>query len=1411
MERHDIRMYTSAWKRYYQDSIRGCYMPQLGDWSAASGWIAGDQALHVDGNFINPAPLILIVTGRVRDRDLSVTVNYTTATFSSWDTQFYNGRSYKYPLYVEGVTKSKTFTIPAFTDCETVMRICEEDRLIYKINSVTVTNNRYDERFFIYALASTTARLLYAQNWHVLYETMVREKRGLFAATTVCTTCQGTGLRSEVTCPECGGWGFSGSNATGVMLDNLGKDVGIVRETSEETDESFRKKVWARRWWLIPTKDEIKRYFKHFCHVVDEEIDIIEIPDEQSPTFFVCVNPWEMGAGAIWQAGAQFEDYDGIVEKACPAGVNGYFAWLGYSQEEIGDNPIFDSISSQEWMMNHDGYGSAFEVSQFLEAEFGELLDSTSENMLDDFGIYANDDAIATERPDLWSLVGGSFDCINTNIVADPHDFEWHDVGTFVPEDDPRELWEPHGSLAAETFSNYTPPEDITGGQWTIVGTNVNNTFKAIVYYGAVFSKADTGVATDFKFTFVDSHDMSHKGWFDGDGVRITGICTSYSDMQYAVTRADGTDMMCVRYNSSDNKIEILSDATWIDSGMITYLSSEDTIDMYYQSETTFIVVINGSPIGGSTPTEFTNKAGASWAGGNCASVHFSCPTAGTASMYFSAIMTTWEQSAGDAYNGTFAIQEHTYGGATHRMLEIAWNGLRDNNQEMRVQFPAPIATLSNHVVEFDWMTGGINYQHFLKFYNANGDCIQEIDGYNSTFYLLSEFTNESSGSWQECDFTPVLDTVSYSKYYRIRLTFIDNTHFKMDVYDYATSTWHMGGDLTYADSTTAANLDHMSFCRQTTNSMHYHVADLTLSWLPLTEAVVGTSVGHLEDGEVIGTYPVVSGTVFQNYRAKMDVMFDETAEEYQLEAGITEDSMTDDDDLRIHLSFKNSDKLIYNRWGAGSVPGAEAVETFITWTAGTAISGTGEAGIWSVADASGEDQYIRAADFDMGGGSSRCMFVKDALSGSGGVKGNCFFTDASPHTPSATYQYIVGFDLYISSGSPGQITLGQGNPTKTMMCLLYFATGGQLQGPSAQNSTLTWASGNHYVVQIWIISATQFKVSLDGGSNWSVAMNNYLSASWSGPCTYFEVYSTYTYTGQSYIDNVYASWMDITEVPAEEDSTGIYWNEPHEGARVEKFDQADHTNLDDDAQWAPYTGDDSDEENCGAEYLEGEGHFYSTTGDVNKIYTFPSGSAGTGIVNSYIDVRHDIGSNKNFDIVIGGTDAGGTPAVWLQVHDDGGVVELRCFTGAAYKAVSGAELGIWKKQFKFALDMDNQTFQLYQKVLGIWKLLTIEDSYDTFWNTVSSINLMLLQLSGGISHVYIDNIANDWGTETDSCDATFEVAIVAANEFRIRKGEDEWSPPLPCKNAFTAGIKHLKLKTTSTDGVDVDNLEYSW
>jgi len=235
----------------------------------------------------------------------------------------------------------------------------------------------------------------------------------------------------------------------------------------------------------------------------------------------------------------------------------------------------------------------------------------------------------------------------------------------------------------------------------------------------------------------------------------------------------------------------------------------------------------------------------------------------------------------------------------------------------------------------------------------------------------------------------------------------------------------------------------------------------------------------------------------------------------------------------------------------------------------------------------------------------------------------------------------------------------------------------------------------------------------------------------------------------------------------------------------------------------------------CGAEYLDGEGHFYNIEDDLDtvaKLYTFPVASGGTGIVNVYADINvNKLGDNKTFWFAVGGTDAGGTPAVYLQAYNHAGVMEYSCFTGSTFKAITGIEECVWKKQFKFELDMDNQHFKIYQKVLGAWKLLTIADDYEDFWGSVAVINVIFVQLSGGISHVYIDNIANDWDTETESCDATFEVSVVASNKFRIRKNEEEWSPELTCKNAFTAGMKHLKLKTTDTGGVEVDNLEYAW
>jgi hypothetical protein len=435
-------------------------------------------------------------------------------------------------------------------------------------------------------------------------------------------------------------------------------------------------------------------------------------------------------------------------------------------------------------------------------------------------------------------------------------------------------------------------------------------------------------------------------------------------------------------------------------------------------------------------------------------------------------------------------------------------------------------------------------------------------------------------------------------------MNFLSTTTFSMDVYDYETAVWHYGNTLSYSDSTTAANLDSFVINRQGSSGLHYAISNVYCSWLGARALSTKTpGSGELKydvsNGEVIGTYPVVSGTAFQNYRAKMDVIFTESAETYQLEAGITEDSMTSDANLRIHLAFKNSDRLVYYHNGTSLV------------------------------------------------------------------------------------------------------------------------------------------------------------------------------------------------------------------------STGVYWNDPHEGQRVEKFSgYADHTNIDDSPDWAPYTGDESDQVNCGAEYLAGEGHFYSLEGNggvdtVAKLYTFPVASGGSGIVNSYIDVRYDIGFNRGFDIAVGG---GGVPALYMRLVEDSGMGMIaQVMTGALAMKAIDIDFTMNPLKFKFEMDMDNQTFKIYQQVLGIWSLRTIEDAYDDFWGAIASISLMLFQLTGEPSHVYLDNIANDWDTEVDSCDATFEISVVAADKFHIRKDEEEWSRELECKNAFTAGIKHLKLKTTDVDGVQVDDITYSW
>jgi len=117
------------------------------------------------------------------------------------------------------------------------------------------------------------------------------------------------------------------------------------------------------------------------------------------------------------------EDYDGLVERSCPAGVNGYFAWLFPGMEIGGDElSITDGSSSQQWDTKGDLYGNLWQGSEWLEALWDEFDDWSSENLLDDFDGY-EPASIPPQAPALWELVSGLFTCVN-----DPHGYDGFDI-----------------------------------------------------------------------------------------------------------------------------------------------------------------------------------------------------------------------------------------------------------------------------------------------------------------------------------------------------------------------------------------------------------------------------------------------------------------------------------------------------------------------------------------------------------------------------------------------------------------------------------------------------------------------------------------------------------------------------------------------------------------------------------------------------------------------------------------------------------------------------------------------------------------------------------------------------------------------------------------------------------------------
>lgn len=296
----EVQLIGGGHKRF-PDQIRGGYWtPQLASWTEKNGftelrdlqffsWVDGEK---VTGETVNASPILCIPTTNIGHEDLTVqitgllgmpnpdsivTSGEITLTGFSVDIQ-YGLNIYRREWSTGGGEFRYEFTIPKFTQASTVFDL--PTKRLYKISNIEI-NPRNSTQGFIemgfYALGDNGSKLLYTLNWNNIFENVTKSLFGQYPQPTKCYRCLGSGyvVDESNTCDQCNGYGFSGPNASGFLLDQLGRQYGSMR--GDDNVELYRNKLWAlHTWHVTPTKKQIQRYLAHFARTSVYSVGIIE-------------------------------------------------------------------------------------------------------------------------------------------------------------------------------------------------------------------------------------------------------------------------------------------------------------------------------------------------------------------------------------------------------------------------------------------------------------------------------------------------------------------------------------------------------------------------------------------------------------------------------------------------------------------------------------------------------------------------------------------------------------------------------------------------------------------------------------------------------------------------------------------------------------------------------------------------------------------------------------------------------------------------------------------------------------------------------------------------------------------------------------------------------------------------------
>ncbi|MHA1155038.1 MAG: hypothetical protein ACTSQK_02930 [Candidatus Heimdallarchaeota archaeon] len=349
----EVQLIGGGHKRFPDQIHGGYWTPQLASWTERDGfteirdlqffnWVGGEKVI---GNTVNASPLVCIPLTNIANEDLTVqitgilgmhdpgyqvTSGEIVITGFSADIQ-YGLNVYRREWCTGGGEYRHEFTIPKFTKVSTVFDI--PTKRLYKITDININPRNSTQPFMeigFYALADNGSKLLYTLNWNNIFENVTKCLFGQYPQPRKCYRCLGSGyvVEESETCDQCDGYGFSGPNASGFLLDQLGRQYGSMR--GDDSVDVYRNKLWAlHAWHVTPTKNAIKKYLAHFARTSVYSVTINENDRTFGPTGVERVVdvqlPYDL-PNAIFDVGDSI--WSQMAESVEPAGIQIRFSFL---------------------------------------------------------------------------------------------------------------------------------------------------------------------------------------------------------------------------------------------------------------------------------------------------------------------------------------------------------------------------------------------------------------------------------------------------------------------------------------------------------------------------------------------------------------------------------------------------------------------------------------------------------------------------------------------------------------------------------------------------------------------------------------------------------------------------------------------------------------------------------------------------------------------------------------------------------------------------------------------------------------------------------------------------------------------------------------------------------------------------